>query len=364
MKILFFADHLMGGGAEIITLRLSRELASRGHRVTIIVLNLRGCNIAIPDGIEIIDLALGTDWSLGSVWRPKRLTRNEAALLMGRVAEMSPDLVVISFMSAHWLGPLFKGYNTWHWIHGMWSLPIESTDPLRYLNRLLKSKIRAVVFRHIFRGRRIVCLSRGHAERLSLSVQPKELRVIPNGVDVAQIRKVGPPLRDAQATWQAMYLGRLSHEKQPDHALKAFVASGLRGRMAFVGSGPMLSKVQRLAHRLGVQERVDFCGWVDDPIPLLRQSRCLVISSATEGLPLNLLEALALGVPVATYDCSPGIRETFERCSLQRGLVPTGNIENLGAAIREAVNAPLSGDIGDGDLISLSRMAKAFEELQ
>lgn len=75
MKILFFADHLMGGGAEIITLRLAGELTSRGHEVSIMVLNLSRCNITNPNDFEIVDLSLVAEWSLGNVWRPKRLRK-------------------------------------------------------------------------------------------------------------------------------------------------------------------------------------------------------------------------------------------------------------------------------------------------
>lgn len=54
---------------------------------------------------------------------------------------------------------------------------------------------------------------------------------------------------------QGVYLKK----KQPDVAIKAFFAeSGLTGRMAIVGDGPLLDELTHLAEALGLTKRIDF----------------------------------------------------------------------------------------------------------
>lgn len=58
--------------------------------------------------------------------------------------------------------------------------------------------------------------------------------------------------------WDAIFVGRLSEEKQPNVAIKAFAESGLTGRMAIVGDGPLLGELIQLVQALELSERIDF----------------------------------------------------------------------------------------------------------
>ena len=56
-----------------------------------------------------------------------------------------------------------------------------------------------------------------------------------------------------------------------------------------------------MATSLGIRQKVKFVGYVDNPFPLLAQSDIYICSSRFEGLPLSVIEAMALGIPsVAT----------------------------------------------------------------
>jgi len=74
----------------------------------------------------------------------------------------------------------------------------------------------------------------------------------------------------------------------------------LRSDPLFVvaGDGPLRAELVRLARQDG--DRVRFLGQVDDIAALVGLATCVVFTSRWEGLPLALLEALSLGVPVVT----------------------------------------------------------------
>ncbi|MDO5371141.1 glycosyltransferase [Paracoccus sp. (in: a-proteobacteria)] len=84
-------------------------------------------------------------------------------------------------------------------------------------------------------------------------------------------------------------------------ALARLHRRGIPARLQLVGHGPLIPMLQRLTERLGLVHAVDFLGRRDDVPELMARADVLALPSAFEGLPLVLLEAMALGLPaVAT----------------------------------------------------------------
>lgn len=90
-------------------------------------------------------------------------------------------------------------------------------------------------------------------------------------------------------------IGRLVPQKNWPAFIEA--AGLLRGPSYVVaGEGPLRGELMDLAAASG--SRVRFVGLIDDVAALMGAASCVVSTSAWEGLPLTLLEALSLGVPV------------------------------------------------------------------
>ena len=105
-----------------------------------------------------------------------------------------------------------------------------------------------------------------------------------------------------------------------------------RVRLLVLGDGPLRSDLLAQAHARGVQEQVQFCGFVDDQTKadLLEASDVFVSSSQHEGFGLVFLEAMAAGLPVVCYD--HGGQTDF--LDTETGAVVTLNDES---ALRQAV---------------------------
>jgi len=75
-------------------------------------------------------------------------------------------------------------------------------------------------------------------------------------------------------------------------------------RLVMIGDGPDRGRIMRMAHRLGVGDRVDILGWQPREAALrrVREAGVLLHAALHEEAPLSVAEALSLGTPVVTYD--------------------------------------------------------------
>jgi len=139
-------------------------------------------------------------------------------------------------------------------------------------------------------------------------------------------------------------VGRLCEQKGQLLLLEAvhqLAAEGLRFKLVLVGDGPLHSEIAALIARLGLQDRVEITGWASSSE--VRQhilaSRAMVLPSFAEGLPVVIMEALALGRPVITTYVA-GIPELVNP-GVCGWLVPPGSVEALTAAMRAALQLPV-----------------------
>lgn len=86
------------------------------------------------------------------------------------------------------------------------------------------------------------------------------------------------------------------------HALALIKEKVPCARLLLAGSGPLLQSCRDLTIRLGVENMVDFLGYRNDICKLLQQCDVAVASSLREGLPVNIMEAMACGLPIVASE--------------------------------------------------------------
>lgn len=122
---------------------------------------------------------------------------------------------------------------------------------------------------------------------------------IANGVSVPKV--VRPPRQlSVGAEICIGTVAGLRPEKNIARLISAFarVREVMPARLIVVGGGPLLPELQQLAQTLGVINDVEFTGYLSEPGERLKDFDLFALSSDTEQLPLALLEAMALGLPV------------------------------------------------------------------
>ncbi|MDR3133386.1 MAG: glycosyltransferase family 4 protein [Prevotellaceae bacterium] len=132
-----------------------------------------------------------------------------------------------------------------------------------------------------------------------------------------------------------IFVGVLSDRKQPTVAIKAFEKYQETCPMSMLlvlGEGPLLEECKRLAKG----KRILFLGNVADTRPYLSASDYYIATSKTEGMPLSVLEGLALGLPVILSDIEPH-REILSFNPRAGALAKTGSVAATCEAIRELI---------------------------
>jgi colanic acid/amylovoran biosynthesis glycosyltransferase len=140
-------------------------------------------------------------------------------------------------------------------------------------------------------------------------------------------------------------IGRLCEQKGHlllVEAASQLAAKGLLFSIILVGDGPLRLEIETLIAQLGLQDRIKITGWASNTEvqQQILDSRALVLPSFAEGLPVVVMEALALSRPViSTYVA--GIPELVESGSCG-WLVPPGSVEALTEAMDAALQQPVA----------------------
>lgn len=178
-------------------------------------------------------------------------------------------------------------------------------------------------------------------------IDPGKICVAYNPIDLDEIRtkahdENAPQTRISDPEEITLvFLGRLVHLKGVHNLVEAMghLSGCLPVRTLLIGEGDEYWPLRAQCQELGVAEKVEFLGWLDNPWQVLVAADLLVLPSLTEAFPQAIVEALALGIPVVASDCSPGVREVLEYGKNGR-LVPPGDSKALADAIEEVMTDP------------------------
>jgi colanic acid/amylovoran biosynthesis glycosyltransferase len=169
-----------------------------------------------------------------------------------------------------------------------------------------------------------------------------KVHVIHCAVDAEYFDAALEPIPDAP---RFVNVGRLVPQKGQLLLIEAAARLRERGmpvELVFVGDGPMRGALEQATRRHGLEAAVRITGWASgaDVRREIRAARALVLPSFAEGLPVVLMEALALGRPVvATYVA--GIPELV-RPGENGWLIPAGSVAALADAMAEVLTTPVS----------------------
>jgi glycosyltransferase involved in cell wall biosynthesis len=123
-------------------------------------------------------------------------------------------------------------------------------------------------------------------------------------------------------------------------AVGQLAAEGLQLKLVLIGDGPLRAEIEAAIARLSLQNHVELIGWASncEVHQHILAAQAMVLPSFAEGLPVVLMEALALGRPVITTYVA-GIPELVEP-DVCGWLVPPGSVEALKKAMRAALELP------------------------
>src|SRR5262249_19516144 len=166
-----------------------------------------------------------------------------------------------------------------------------------------------------------------------------KLHVVRCGVDREFLAADGAPPPDRP---RLVCVGRLCGDKGQILLVEAagrLAKEGKEFELVLVGDGDIRPKLEERIRALGLERRVLLRGWMDGAGVRreISEARALVLPSFAEGLPVVIMEALAMGRPVlSTYVA--GIPELV-RPGVNGWLVTAGSVDDLVGRLREALDA-------------------------
>lgn len=344
-----------GSGATKVALDLCCGHLRTGRYEPLLVLRRKKAALPLPMQEQIAAAGLRTAWVVEG---PKHTTRRQLGEL---IADFRPEVVASHGFSEHIWGrqaAFAAGVPVvLHVEHNCERYAFWRRWPARALRR---------------RTTATICVSHGVADYVrQLRLESPRLEIIHNGIEVARFSVNSPAL--AVRSPDIVMLARFARQKdQPTliRAARLLVDTGWTGQLLFGGAGKPTHRAacEKLARRLGIADRVQFLGRVDDIVPLYHRCRAAVLSTHHEGLPLSLVEYMGAGC-AAVATAVPGVTDIIEP-NVNGWLVPEGDAAALAATLRrvlaggpevEAIAARGQADVPAR--FAIDRMVRDYENL-
>jgi glycosyltransferase involved in cell wall biosynthesis len=314
-------QHPEAGGAELHLLEILRRCVRDGDQVTWLAESFPGASAeAEVEGIRIV--RAGT-------WYNAHLALG--ALYRARFRRERVDLVVEDINKVPFFTPLYA------------RAPVIAVVPHLFgatVFREAPAPVAAVVWAHeallpwVYRRTPFLAISDSTRDDLvRRGIRSDRVAVARCGLDPGAYTVTTPPESRAPVV---AFLGRLRKYKGAQHVLRAFpsvVAAVPEARLDVIGDGPYRPELERMAARLGLNDRVRFRGALSHgaKVAALNEAQVSTSPSPKEGWGLTVIEANACGTPVVASR-SPGLVESV-RDGETGLLVPHGDAGALAAAI-------------------------------
>jgi glycosyltransferase involved in cell wall biosynthesis len=305
------------GGAERVTLAYLLALTERGHEVFWFANDFPGAPAEeVFQGIKII--RGGGKGS--SILKARRWYRRQPRF----------DLVIDQHHGIPWFAPWWAKTNCVAYIHEVLG-PIWNSFypwPVSAIGQMQER------WTHTFYGKVPFWTPSESTRKVLLEHGVWVIQVFPNGTDATPLAALEP--KPIETPLRLVTVSRLAPNKRVDHAiraLKVLLEKKTDVRLTIVGTGEMEAALKQTAGELGIGERVEFTGQLDEreKNEQLRRAHFLVHTSVREGWGLNVIEANAMGTPAIVYPVGGLVDSTVHN---ETGLVTR---DETPAAVADAV---------------------------
>lgn len=332
--VAIFLRSLYGGGAERAMLNLAHSMIDQGLKVDLLLARVEGQYLShVRPEVRIVDLKA-------------RQVAKSLFTLMSYLKQVQPRTLLVTLHYPCEIALLAKqltGVPTRIIISEQNTLSVEAKLTPKLSARL--SPLAARFFYPWADG--ITAVSKGVADDLArvTRLQRERIQIIYNPVVSDQMllqaqEPVEHPWFTPGNPPVILAVGRLYLQKDYPTLLRAFakVRQVKSVRLMILGDGPERENLTKLTQELDIAEDVALPGFAQNPHAYMTKAAVFVLSSAWEGLPTVLIEALAVGTPVVSTNCESGPSEILAQGKYGH-LTPVGDSQAIAQAILQVLNS-------------------------
>ncbi len=334
MKLAFFIPDLAGGGAQRMIVNMANEFASRGHEVDLVLVKNQGeYQNLLSKEVNIVDLD-----------KPRALFALPA--LAAYLRENQPDALLSALFYVNVIAVLAKFLapkaKTKIIISERNHLSVKAQYGESWPDRAAPWIVRLI---YPFADA-VVGISQGVMQDIqkNANIRPNRISWIHNPVVtkglLENLKETSKDEWFEQAKSQIIVMsGRLVHQKDYVTAVCAYekIVQKRDIRLLILGEGALRGELEALAEQLGVEDKIHFTGFVENPLSYMKHADLFVLSSIHEGFGNVVVEALLCGLPVVSTDCPSGPAEILQDGEFGT-LVPVCDPQALSDAIISALD--------------------------
>lgn len=328
-KILFLISSLRSGGAERVAVNLANAWVERGDQVIIVATYSKKEEsfYTLPKNIELHYLAdlIDNENRKGFLQQVNRL------LALRRLIKTTQPDLVLSFLSNVNIAALIAA----HWTKYPVIVSERAYPPMMPLGTFYE-KLRKWIYPY---AASIVMQTSMGQQWVIDNVPLGRSTVIPNSV-VYPLVAFEPKLPVESIVSQdrkvLLAVGRLDEQKGFDYLLLAFAKLAKEHQnwdLIILGEGPIRQSLISQIQALELESRVHLLGRAGNVGDWYQRADLYVMSSRFEGFPNTLLEAMAHGCAVVSYDCDTGPRDIIQHEKNGLLVSPVGDVSALALAL-------------------------------
>ena len=329
MKIFIVCSRLGYGGAEHVAVMWANGFADKGHEVTLISNLYEDVTYPIHKNVTVCSLVSSVDsvskkWS-GAIFILRKLIKQKSPDVIIGVMRVCSITAKLAAFGLH-IPIVATEHNAYEW-HQCRPMPFQARFFKFYLSRFFE---------------KVTVLTQVDKELVERKM--KNVVVLPNPLSLQ------PPNQIPKKSNLILAAGRLDgwQVKGFDVLIKAWGylmkneecrMKNLNWRLQIAGTGSeeSLLYLKKLCKENGVEDSVDFLGFVSDMESLYKKASVFVLSSRYEGFGLVLIEAMSQGCACIACDHKGRQREIIQN-EMQGLCCPPENVEALAVAMTKMID--------------------------
>lgn len=356
MKIVFFIDILIGGGAGRSVITLFKTLNKLGVDTHLILID------------PIIRTPIEEFEEKVHILNPKRnLPKFKpikhkilAEKLKKLVDTLNPTIFISNLQYADKITYMANIPNSFFCIRNT-----MSKDFLKFKKTKFEKKIKLLKLRKIYSHQNIIAISKGIYKDLieNVKISPKKLITIYNPFDIENIQKLGKEKnKNIPNEPYLLHIGRYDiHQKRHDLLLQAYKKLNPPYKLYLLGKGDDKEKIEKMIRQMGLEKKVILAGFDPNPYPWIKNAKLAILTSDYEGFVRVVVESLALNTPIVSTNC-PGADEVLIN-DLSQLLAKKGDVEDIAAKIDYNLKNPVKIEKRHYEKFKAENIAKEYIKL-